>query len=120
ETEPLRDAVVLVHDVVAGAQVGEARERAAGRRRRGRCTPAEDLRIGKERDAEVAPDEAATRGRDDELEPAADLHPAEQVLLPFRLAAMREGNEHVEALAQERAELVLGLAEPARRERRAL
>ena len=43
EAEELSDAVVLVHDVVAGAQVGEAGKRAAGGRGRARCAPPEDL-----------------------------------------------------------------------------
>ena len=68
EAEELRDAVVLVDDVVAGAEVGEARERAAGRRGGARRAAAEDLGVGEQRDAEVAPDEAAAGGRDGEGE----------------------------------------------------
>src|SRR5581483_4351473 len=120
EPEKLRDPVVLVDDVVAGPQVEEARERAPRGGARPRRAPAEDLRVGEERDAEVAPDEPPPRRRDDELEAVADLHAAKQMLLPLGLAAVREGDVDVEALPQEPAELVLGLAEPAGGERRPL
>ena len=76
EAEQLRDAVVLVHDVVAGAQVGEALQRAAGRGGRARRPLAEDLRVGKQREAELAPDEAAARRRDGEREPVGAPPPA--------------------------------------------
>src|SRR5206468_978665 len=98
EAAQLGDAVVLVDDVVAGAQVGEALQRAPGRGRRARRALSEDLRVGKERKPEVAPDEAAARGRDREDEAARllaglehmSLRAAEQSLLAQRLAAMRE------------------------------
>ena len=62
EPEQLRKAMVLVHDVVAGAQVGEALERAPGRRGRSRRSLAEHLGVGKHREAELTPHEPATRG----------------------------------------------------------
>ena len=128
EPEELRDPVVLVHDVVAGAEVGERLERAPRRRGRARRAPAEDLRVRQERDAEVAPDEPAARrdhGERQPLRPRARLEhrrrdPPQEVLLAQRLAAVREGDDDVEPLAEEPAELVLGLAEPARRDRRPL
>ncbi len=58
EAEQLGDAVVLVHDVVAGAEVREALQRTARSSRGARRSLAEDLRVGQQRDAEVAPDEA--------------------------------------------------------------
>jgi hypothetical protein len=48
------------------------------------------------------------------------VHAAEQVLRPQRLAAVRERNDDALTGADEGAELVLGLGEPAGRERRAL
>ena len=124
----LRDAVVLVHDVVARAQVGEALQRPSRRRRRARRTLAEDLGVGQQREPELAPHEAATRRRDRERQalgrlPGLEqprLGAAEQRLLPQRLAAVRERDDDVELLPQEAVQLVLGLREPARRERRAL
>src|SRR5207302_9709458 len=56
------DAVILVDDVVAGAEVGEALQRASEARVRPGGTLAEDLRIGQQREPELAPDEAATPG----------------------------------------------------------
>ena len=68
EAEQLPDPVVLVDDEVAGAQVGEALQRAPRRRCRARRALAEDLRVGEQDEAEIAPDEAAPRGRDGEEE----------------------------------------------------
>ena len=48
------------------------------------------------------------------------LDPAEQVALPFRLAAMGERDDDVEALPEQAGKLVLGLGQPARDERRPL
>ena len=128
EADQLRDAVVLVHDVVARAQVGEARERAADRRGRARRLAAEDLRVGQERDAEVAPDEAAARGRDREDEALRldarrehlGLDAAQQVPLALGLAAVRERDDDVEPAAEQAVELVLRLGQPARGQRRPL
>src|SRR5207244_1840328 len=72
ETEQLRDPVVLVHDVVPRAQVGEALEhppRAAGARYPRRAA-AEDLRVRQQREPEIAPDEPAPRRADGEREAA--------------------------------------------------
>ena len=66
EAEEPADAVILVDDVVADAEVGEGLERAAETRVHARRSLAEDLRVREECDAEVSPDEAATRGADDE------------------------------------------------------
>ena len=117
EAEQLRDAVILVHDVVARAQVGEARERATRRRGRTRRPAAEDLRVGQERDPELAPDEAAPRRRDGEGEPGrrlagaehSGLDAGEQVPAALRLAAVSEGDDDVEPLPEKAGELVLGL-----------
>src|SRR5207249_11915970 len=62
EAEELGDAVVLVHDVVAGAQVGEARERAAGGGGPARRAPAGDLGVPQERGPEGGPDGPAPGG----------------------------------------------------------
>ena len=108
EAEQPRDAVVLVDDVVAGAQVGEARERAPERGRRARPPAAEDLRVGEQREPELAPDEAAPRRADRERDPGSAtspggeqrrLDPAQQVPLALGLAAMGEGDDDVEPLA---------------------
>ena len=79
EALQLRDAVILVDDVVACAQVGEALQRAARRRRRARRALAEDLGVRQQRDAEVAPDEAAPCRRDGESESLRVLTRLEQV-----------------------------------------
>src|SRR5205807_5890121 len=68
EAEELSDAVILVDDVVAGAEVGEALERLAAEAALARRATPEDLVVGQEDDAEIAPDEAAPRGRDREQE----------------------------------------------------
>src|SRR5581483_5971873 len=68
EAEQASDPVILVDDEIASPQVGEGLERPAEARVRARRPLAEDLRVGKDDDAEVAPDEAASRGRDGEEE----------------------------------------------------
>ena len=68
EAEQLADAVVLVHDVVAGAEVGEGGERAAEAAVGARRPLAEDLRVGQQHEPELAPDEAAAGRRDGEEE----------------------------------------------------
>ena len=131
EAEQLADPVVLVHDVVAGAQVRERLERAARCGNAGARAAAEDLRIGQERQAEIAPDEAAARGRDREQELRAlrdrlarleqpGLDTAEQVKSAQRLTAVREGDNDAVVRPEQRGELVLGLREPARGDRGAL
>ena len=69
EAEELPDAVVLVDDEVARAQVGEALQSAADPRVGPRRALAEDLRVREEDEAEIAQDEAAPRGGDGEEEP---------------------------------------------------
>ena len=68
EPEQPADAVVLVHDVVARAQVGEGLQRAAAEAAFARHAAAEDLVVGQEDETEVAPDEAAPCRRDGEEE----------------------------------------------------
>ena len=101
EAEELADAVVLVDDEVAGAQVGEGCERPAEAVVGARRPLAEDLRVREQDEPELAPDEAAPRRRDGEAErrrrsaarrrrssrPASTR--AEQVLLTQRLASVR-------------------------------
>jgi hypothetical protein len=69
ETEQPPDPVILVDDVVAGAEVGERLQRAPEARVGARRSLPEDLRVREEDGAEVPPDEAAPRGRDREVEP---------------------------------------------------
>ena len=131
EAEQLADAVVLVDDEVAGAQVGEALQRAAGRSGTRAGALAEDLRVRQQHEPEVAPDEAAPSRRDGEVElrlvgervaglEDLRLDPAQQVGRAQRLAAVREGDHDSVPGADEAGELVLGLREPARRDRRTL
>ena len=123
--------MVLVDDEVAGAQVREALQCAAGRCGARAGALAKDLRVGQQHEPEVAPDEAAPRGRDGEVElglvrePVAlledlRLDPPQQVGSAQRLAAVREGDDHPVPGADEAGQLVLGLRQPARRDRRAL
>ena len=105
EAEQLADAVVLVHDVVAGAQVGERLKRAPDARGlRPACALAEELRVGQEDEVQVAPDEAAARRRDGEsrlrllgqrfaaLEQRR-VDAAQQVLGAQRIAAVRKRDD---------------------------
>src|SRR5207302_2456222 len=93
EAEQLADPMVLVHDVVARAQIGERLERAAADAALPRRPLAEDLRVGQEHEPQVAPDEAAPRRRDREQQlrvarqsvavlDQARVGAAEEVLLP--------------------------------------
>jgi hypothetical protein len=72
--------VVLVDDVVAGAQVGERLQRAAADAALAWRPLAEDLCVGQQDEPEVAPDEAPPRGRDGE----------EQLGVPRKLVARLE------------------------------
>ena len=128
EPEQPPDAVILVHDVVARAEVGEGLQRPAAEAALARHAAAEDLVVGQEDEAEVAPDEAAPGRRDGEEELGllrqlvarlehARLDPAEEVLGAQRLAAMREGDDDPLARAKERRELALGLGQAARGDR---
>ena len=131
EAEQPTDAVILVDDVVADAEVGEGLERAAEPRVDTRRSLAEDLRVREERDPEVAPDEATTRRADDERERGIGgdlvdvvvdgrLDLAQEPLRSQRLALVRERHDDASPLPHHRRELVLRLGEPARRDRRAL
>ena len=66
EAEEPPDAVILVDDVVAGTQIRERLERPAEPRVGARRPLAEHLGVGKDCEAEIAPDEAAARGADHE------------------------------------------------------
>ena len=68
EPEELPDTVVLVDDMVAHPQVGEARESAAEAGVRPRRLLAEDLGVRQEDETELPPDEPAPRRRDRESE----------------------------------------------------
>ena len=124
EAEETPDAVVLVDDVVADAEVGEGLQRATETRVGARRPLAEDLRVRQQRDSEVAPDEPAAGGADDEGErrvggellDAVDdvrLDLPQEPLRPQRLALVRERHEHASTLAHHARELVLGLGEAA-------
>ena len=115
EAEQLADAVVLVHDEVAGAQVGErlrargrdARPRAAAACGRPACRGAgrARARARRSRAARARPRSEAARvarqlvARVEQL----GVDAAEQVLLPQRLAAVREGDDDPLAGAHEGA-----------------
>ena len=131
ETEQLADAVVFVDDVVSGAELGEGLQRATGRRGATPGAAAEDLRVGEQREPELAPDEAAARvgDREHELGLVGELlalvdqsrvDAPQQVLRAQRFALVREGDDGAQASANESAELVLGFGEAARRDRGAL
>jgi hypothetical protein len=131
EAEQLAEAVVLVHDVVAGAELGERLQRPAGGGGAAARAAAEDLGVRKEGEPEVAPDEASTGRADREQELflvgqlLAGLHeprfdPAQQVLRSERLTPEREGDDRAEAAPDERSQLVLRLGQPTGRDRRAL
>ena len=124
EPEQAPDAVILVHDVVAGAQVGEGLQRATAEAALARHATPEDLVVGQEDEAEVAPDEATSRRRHREEELGllgqlvsglehSRLDPAQEVLRPQRLAAMRERDDDALPRAKERRQLALRLREPA-------
>ena len=131
ETEQLPDAVVLVDDEVACPEVREGGERPAEAAVGARRPLAEDLCVGQEDEAELAPDESAARGGDGEeklrllgkllarLENPR-IGPLEQVLRAQRLTRMRKRDDDSVAAADEARELRLGLGEPARGDRRPL
>jgi len=131
EAEQLADAVILVHDVVARTQVGEGLQRPATHAPVARRPLAEDLRVGKQDEAEVAPDEAAARGRDREEQlrlvreflagcKQTGVDAAEEILLAQGFAQVREGDDDALARAYECTQLVLRLGEPPRHERGSL
>ena len=120
--------MVLVDDVVAGPQVGEALQRPTDPDVRPGRTLAEDLRVGEENQVEVAEDEAAARGRDDEDEAGLDrqlvsdvkdggVEPPEQPLRPQCLAAVSERDDDPVPAADVGEQVALGLGEAARCDR---
>ncbi len=128
EAEQLADAVVLVDDMVSGAELGEGLERAARGCGAAAGAAAEDLRVGEQCEPELAPDEAAARVGDGEQElrlvgqllalvDQTGLDAAQQVLRAQRFALVRERDDGSQAAADERAELVLGFGEAARGDR---
>ena len=123
--------MVFMYDVIISAEVGEALERAAAETALAGGAAAEDLVVGQEDEAEVAPDEAAPRGRDREQElrrlgqlvsrlEHARLDAAEEVLRAQRLAAVRERDDDALAAAEEGRKLALRLGEAASGDRRLL
>ena len=124
EAEELPDAVILVHDEVAGAQVGEALERAADPDVGAWRALAEDLGVRQQGDAEVAQDEPAPRRRDDEDEARLlgegfarldhdGLDAPEQGLRAQRLAPVRERDDDPVAAAHECQQVALRLRQAA-------
>ena len=124
EAEQLPDPVVLVDDEVAAAEVGERGECAAEPLVCTRRALAEDLGVGQQDEAELAPDEAAARGRDREQElrllgqvltglEDACVGPLQQVVGAERLARVREGDDDAVAAVDEAVQLVLRLGEAA-------
>jgi hypothetical protein len=120
-----------VDHVVAGTQVGERLQRTTETGVRSRWALAEDLRVGQQDEAELAPDETSPRRRDREGDLARGrqvvagleqpgLDAAKQVLGAERLAAVRERHDHAMARVRETAELVLRLGESTGCDRRPL
>ncbi len=120
--------MVLVDDVVSGAELGEGLERAARRGGAAAGAAAEDLRVGQQREPELAPDEAAARVGDGEQElglvgqllavvDQTSVDAAQEVLRAQRLALVRKRDDGSQASADEGAQLVLGLGQAARGDR---
>jgi hypothetical protein len=117
--------VILVNDEVSEPEVGERGERPAEPAVRARRALAEDLRVGKQDDAEVPPDEAASRRRNGVQHAGLrrcslaglewlELRPPQERLRPQRLATMRERDHHALAGPNEPRELRFRLRKPAR------
>ena len=124
EADQLADAVVLVDDEVAAAEVGERRQRTAEPSVGTRWALAEDLRVRQQDEAELAPDEASAGRRDGEEKlrllrkvlPRGDdarVGALEQVLGAQRLARVGERDHDTVAAPDEAVQLVLRLREPA-------
>ena len=124
EAEQLPDAVILVDDVVARPQICERpqcpRDACLARR-----SPAEDLRLRYERDAELAPDEAPAGGRHGKQQRPVGgegstrlqqlrVGSPEQALRAERVAAVWKGDEDSKTRPGERIQLALRLGEPSR------
>ena len=123
EPEQLADALILVDDVVADPEVGEACERASEPCVGSHRLLSEDLGLGKQDEPELAPHEATPDRSDREpehgvgAELVVDLERfrsnlAKQCPLSGRLAAMREPDDDAVSGADEAGELVLGFGEP--------
>ncbi len=128
EADEAADAVVLVHDVVAAAQVGDRRERAPEPGRAAGAAAAQELGGGQHREPQGGRHEAVPKRRDAERDARlvgpgpvgrgqVGLHPAQGHVRAPGLAEVSEAHEHAVAGAHERAQLVLGLADAARGER---
>ena len=130
EAEEAADAVLDVHDVVAGPQIGRARERAAeapGDRGARRAAPEQLLRRD-DGQARRRPHDAAPQRRDGEDDaglvrqrlPRGEqrrLDAAQGELRALGVAAVREGDDDAQAGAHEPEQLGLGLADAAARQR---
>ncbi len=109
-------------------KVGEARRGASDRRRRARPAAAENLRVGQKREPELTPDKAPSgrcHRKHEPLRRHAGLEPrgfapSQKLSLALGLATMGESHDHIEPLAPQAEQLVLGLAEAARGECRTL
>ena len=126
EAEEASDAVVLVDDRVAGAQLGEAGQRAAARAVTfGSATAAQQPVLGQDRDLGRRPDEALAQagGREQHARlrgraPAVEelgVHAREVVERALGLAAPRPRHDRAVARAHELLELGLGLSQRTRR-----
>ena len=121
EAEQATDPVILVRDVVAGAQVCERLERSTETRVRSRRALAKHLHVREKRDPEIAPHEATARGADDELHngiggkrPRPLLHDVgvdlpQQPLRAKRFSSMRKRDQHAATLPKHPRELRLRL-----------
>ena len=131
EADEPADAVVLMHDVVAGAQVGDGRQGAADAGRAARAAAAEELSRRQDGQPQAGRDEPPPQLADAErdaglLGPGVPrigkrgLDPAQLEVRAAGLAEVREAHQHAVARPLEAAKLVLGLGDPERRERRRL
>jgi hypothetical protein len=131
EAEELPDAVILVDDVVARCEVGEALQRAADARIGARRALRKICVSGRGRGPRSREDEAAPRRRDGEEEAflIGSLSPGSSTSGSMRRqkafvcsASPRCANVTTTRLpgAHEREEVALGLGEPARRDRGSL
>ena len=114
--------MVLVHDVVAGPQVGEALQRPAEPRVRAGSALAEHLRVREQDDAELPREESAPDPCDREHEPGRlgqgragleqlGIQLAQQRFRPHGLAAVGERDHDSVAGADEAREVVLGFGQ---------